>query len=54
MSFKLTKLTGANINVNDNNGIVNGAHSFIKNISFSINGGQLYKCKSLYEYKKPD
>lgn len=30
MSFKLAKLTGANINVNDNNGIVNGAHSFIK------------------------
>ena len=44
MSFKLTKLTGANINVNDNNGIVNGAHSFIKNISFSINGGQVYNC----------
>lgn len=30
MSFKPTKLTGANINVNDNNRIVNGAHSFIK------------------------
>lgn len=30
MSFKLKKLTGNNIAVNDNNGIVNGAHSFIK------------------------
>ena len=44
MSFKLTKLTGANITVNDNNGIVNGAHSFIKNISFSINGREVYNC----------
>ena len=30
MSFKLTKLTGNNNAVNDNNGIVNGAHSFVK------------------------
>lgn len=44
MSFKLTKLTGANIAANDNNGIVNGAHSFIKNISFSINGREVYNC----------
>ena len=44
MSFKLTKLTGANINVNGNNRIVNGAHSFIKNISFSINGREVYNC----------
>ena len=44
MSFKLTKLTGANITVNDNNGIVNGAHSFIKNISFSINDREVYNC----------
>ena len=44
MSFKLTKLTGANIAANDNNGIANGAHSFIKNISFSINGREVYNC----------
>ena len=44
MSFKLTKLTGANITVNDNNGIVNRAHSLIKNISFSINGREVYNC----------
>lgn len=44
MSFKLTKLTGNNVNVNDNNRIVNGAHSFIKNISFSINGREVYDC----------
>ena len=38
MSFKLTALNGNLVRVNDNNGMVNGAHSFIKKISFSING----------------
>lgn len=45
MSFKVTKLTGENIAINDNNGIVNRAHSFIKKISFSINGREVYDCK---------
>lgn len=44
MSFKLTKLTGNNVVVNDNNGIVSGAHSFVKRISFSINGKEVYDC----------
>ena len=30
MDFKLTKLTGNNVVINDNNGIVNGASSFVK------------------------
>ena len=35
--FKLTKLNGGNVIINDKNGIVNGASSFVKKISFSIN-----------------
>ena len=45
MSFKVTKLTGNNIATNDNNGILNGSHSFVKKISFSINGREVYDCK---------
>ena len=30
MNFKLTKLTGNNVIINDKNGIVNGASSFVK------------------------
>ena len=44
--FKLTKINGNNVNINDNNGIVNGASSFVKKISFSINGRQVYQCNS--------
>ena len=44
--FKLTKLTGRNVIINDKNGIVNGASSFIKKISFSINGREVYQCNS--------
>ena len=44
MDFRLTKLTGHNVIVNDNNGIVNGTNSFIKKISFSINGREVYQC----------
>ena len=59
MNFKLTKLTGRNVNINDKNGIVNGASSFVKKISFSINGREIYQCnyanhvvniKNLLEY----
>ena len=46
MDFKLTKLTGRNVNINDKNGIVNGASSFVKKISFSINGREVYQCNS--------
>ena len=44
--FKLTKLTGNNVIINDKNGIVNGASSFVKKISFSINGKEIYQCNS--------
>ena len=46
MNFKLTKLTGRNVIINDKNGIVNGASSFVKKISFSINGREIYQCNS--------
>ena len=46
MNFKLTKLTGNNVIINDKNGIVNGASSFVKKISFSINGKEVYQCNS--------
>ena len=44
MYFKLTKLTGNSITLNDKNGIVNGASSFVKKISFIINGREVYQC----------
>ena len=59
INFKLTKLTGRNVIINDKNGIVNGASSFVKKISFSINGREIYQCnyanyvvniKNLLEY----
>ena len=46
MDFRLTKLTGRNVIINDKNGIVNGASSFVKKISFSINGREVYQCNS--------
>ena len=42
--FKLTKLDGNPITLTDENGIVNGASSFIKKISFNINGREIYQC----------
>ena len=44
MNFKLTKLSGNTITLTDKNGIVNGASSFVKKISFSINGREVYQC----------
>ena len=46
INFKLTKLNGRNVIINDKNGIVNGASSFVKKISFSINGREIYQCNS--------
>ena len=46
MHFKLTKLNGRNVEIDDKNGIVNGASSFVKKISFSINGKEIYQCNS--------
>ena len=36
INFKLTKLTGNNVIINDNNGIVNGASSFLKKLVQSL------------------
>ena len=44
MYFKLTKLDGNPITLTDKNGIVNGISSFIKKISFIINGREVYQC----------
>ena len=44
MDFRLTKLNGRNVIINDKNGIVNGTSSFIKKISFNINGREVYQC----------
>ena len=46
MDWRLTKLTGHNVIINVKNGIVNGASSFVKKISFSINGREIYQCNS--------
>ena len=46
MNWRLTKLNGLNVIINDKNGIVNGASSFVKKISFSINGREVYQCNS--------
>ena len=46
MYFKLTKINGNNVIINDKNGIVNGASSFVKKISFIINGREVYQCNS--------
>ena len=60
ISFKVNKLAdGSNIAPNDNNGIVNSIHSFIKNFDVKMNGKKVYDCndvnhcvniKSLLEY----
>ena len=46
MDWRLTKLNGRNVIINDKNGIVNGASSFVKKSSFSINGREIYQCNS--------
>ena len=38
ISFKLTALNGNLVRVNDNNGMVNGAHSFIKKLVLVLMG----------------
>jgi len=60
ISFKVNKLAdGANIAPNDQNGIVNSIHSFIKNFDVKMNGKKVYDCndanhcvniKNLLEY----
>ena len=43
MYFKLTRINGTAIELTDRNGIVNGASSFIKKISFIVNGKEVYR-----------
>ena len=60
ISFKVNKLAdGTNIAGNDQNGIVNSIHSFIKNFDVKMNGKKVYDCndanhcvniKNLLEY----
>ena len=60
ISFKVNKLAdGTNIAGNDQNGIVNSIHSFIRNFDVKLNGKKVYDCndanhcvniKSLLEY----
>ena len=60
ISFKVNKLAdGTNIAGNDQNGIVNSIHSFIRNFDIKLNGKKVYDCndanhcvniKSLLEY----
>ena len=45
VDFKVNLLAnGANIAKDDHNGIVNGAHSLIRNLSVTINSKKLYDC----------
>ncbi len=47
IDFKVVKLAdGGNIAVADHNGIVNGSHSFIQELSVKGNGMPLYDCQS--------
>ena len=60
VDFKVVKIAdGANIAVDDHNGIVNGVHSLIRGLTLKANGIQVYDCqqvnhavhiKSLLEY----
>ena len=44
VDFKVNKTGGGAIAIDDHNGIVNGAHSLIRNLSVTINGKKLYDC----------
>ena len=47
ISFKVNKLAdGANIAVDDHNGIVNSIHSFLKNFDIKLNGKKVYDCNN--------
>ena len=62
VDFKLVLLAnGGNIAVNDHNGMVNSAHSFIKKLNVKVNGNDVYTCseanhatniKNLLEYSQ--
>ena len=44
VDFKVNKTGGGPIEKDDHNGIVNGAHSLIRNLSVTINSKKLYDC----------
>jgi len=44
ISFKVQKMDNSNIAGNDQNGIVNSIHSFIKNFDIKLNGKKVYDC----------
>lgn len=45
VGFKVNQLEdGANIALNDHNGIVNGSHSLINNFNLKLNGRKVYDC----------
>lgn len=47
VNFKVNKLAyGANLAVDDHNGIVNGSHSFIKKFDVKMNGCEVYDCNN--------
>ena len=49
ISFKVNKLAnGADIAVDDHNGIVNSIHSFIKNFNIKLNGKKVYDGNEIY------
>ena len=47
MSFKVQKVGGTNITANDANGIVNGIHSMIKDISVKVGDKKIYDCNEV-------
>ena len=44
VDLKVTLTAGGNITIDDHYGIVNGAHSLIRDLSVTINGKKLYDC----------
>ena len=61
MTFKVQTMANANIAAEDQNGIVNGSHSFINNLDVKLNGRKVYDCnnanqavniKNLLEYSQ--
>ena len=47
MNFKVQKMDGTNIVDNDHNGIVNGIHSLIKDISVTVGEKKVYDCNNI-------
>ena len=61
MTFKVQTMANVALLANDQNGIVNGSHSFINNFDVKLNGRKVYDCndanqavniKNLLEYSQ--